>query len=283
MIRKFQPPVPTELVNCFTSWAHTIQNSQNINLEIPMNLHELTKEGSMEFLFTLKEEEKLVAAAVVVDILQNKNYEIGFAATEHHSGIKLLERIGNELKVEFPHSVTIVIDKNALLEKKVLLEAGASYVVSEAQLTLEKLAIKEKLIDIELAVYEPLLHDQYRSILMASFGDSMDAAEAVIQLSLSQTNRTFYGIYHQSKLVGTINVIREDDAFITALSVHPLHQNKGIGKAALTHVVTMLLQEGFTTVSLDVEVENTHALKLYEHVGFKIMSMFDFYEIKKSL
>lgn len=277
MLKKFTAPYTTELYDQLAVWVSKQQTERNINLEVPMNLS--AGDGSLDYIFIMFDGELIVSAAVVVDLLRTKDFEFGFAAKDEQTASDLLKKIHQQLHLDFPKSITAVIDERATLERNALLEWGANNEVCEAQLMVTQLSGKKPVLSVELIEYQSTHHNEYRAILMESFGDDVGEAEATIQLSLTQPSRTLFGIHVSGEIVGTINLIRSEDACITALAVHPVHQKKGIGRAALHEAVDILFQEGYRSVSLDVEAENIHALKLYEEVGFQIQSMFQFYKM----
>lgn len=281
MLKKFTPPFSTELYEQLSLWVSQQQNVRGINLEVPLNLSSVLEEedGSPDFIYILYQGDKMTAAGSVVDILKTKDYEIGFAASDEQTARGLMSVIHQDLLSLFPTSITAVIDERSTLEKNALLELGANNEVCEAQLMLSQLSGEKPAVPIELVEYHVNRHNDYREVLMDSFGDEVEEAEAIIQLSLSQPSRTLYGIHVNGATVGTINFIRSDDAFITALAVRPSHQKKGIGRAALHEAVNMLFDEGYRSVSLDVEIKNTHALKLYEEVGFQVQNIFQFFKM----
>lgn len=280
MLKKFTPPFSVELYDQLEIWVSHQQQTRGINLEVPMNLSSVLKKDEYpEYIFLMYEGENLVAAAVVVDILKTKDFEIGLAANDEKKIISLVKEIYQVLEPLVPNSITAVIDDQATLEKKALEDVGATIHVCEAQLTLTQLSKTKPDHEMKLVEYSPPHHNDYRNVLMESFGDDVDEAEAIIQLSLTHSGRTLYGIHVKDEMVGTINLIRSEQAFITAFAIHPKHQKKGLGKATLHKAVDMLMKEGYQSVSLDVEVENTHALKLYENVGFRIQNMFQFFQL----
>ncbi len=281
MLKKFTPPFSNEIYEQLTQWVSQQQNVRGINIEVPMNLSSVLEEvdGSPDYIYIMYEGDKMTAAASVVDILKTKDYEVGFAARNEQTAKGVIGKVHLDLRSLFPNTITAVIDQRATHEKNALLELGANYELCEAQLMVSQLNVEKPDVPIELIEYHFSRHINYREVLMESFGDSVEEAEAIIQLSLSQPSRTLYGIHVNGEMVGTINLIRSDAAFITALAVHPTHQKKGIGRVALHEAVYMLFEEGYRSVSLDVEMKNTHALKLYEEVGFHIQYMFEFFRM----
>ena len=81
--------------------------------------------------------------------------------------------------------------------------------------------------------------------------------------------------------VGKIRVSHYDgEAWIYGFAVLPEFQGQGIGRKALSNVVVKEHESGYP-IFLEVEAENTNALRLYESCGFKAYHSQDYYELKK--
>ena len=52
----------------------------------------------------------------------------------------------------------------------------------------------------------------------------------------------------------------------------PLLQGKGVGSKLLKETITSIFQAGFTSCQLIVDDWNTGAKKLYERLGFRVIS-----------
>jgi len=278
-IVEYPLPLKQHISKSLTSWVNDLQSSRNINIDTMINPSFLASMNQQQaHLFIIHDSEQWLGAAVVLDILQNGCYEVGFAVVSEHIAPIFIDEIVAFCRTKNAKSISFVIDERAILETEQLTLKGARFEKSEAQMRLDQLQLHTFIDKINLREYKHTEREQMRHILMASFGDSQEESEAVIQLSISDHTRTLYGIYDNSTLVGTINLIRADEAYVTAFAVHPMHQGKGIGQCALAKAAKMLLGEGYSHVSLDVEVENEHALNLYRRVGFRTIQTFNFYK-----
>lgn len=65
----------------------------------------------------------------------------------------------------------------------------------------------------------------------------------------------------------------DDEWYIDALVVHPLHQQKGIGTALLQHIDKHIADK---PIGLNCEQDNTLAQRLYEKNGFQFKTTLDF-------
>lgn len=63
------------------------------------------------------------------------------------------------------------------------------------------------------------------------------------------------------------------------IGVIPEFQGQGLGTELLAHCVNYSLQEGCTLMNLDVETQNTNALKLYTRLGFEVTNAADYWQI----
>jgi len=80
------------------------------------------------------------------------------------------------------------------------------------------------------------------------------------------------------KTAGKMRVAEADgEAWIYGFTVFPALQGRGIGRKALSRVVKMEDQKGFS-VFLEVEAKNAHALGLYESCGFRSYHSQDYYK-----
>ena len=70
----------------------------------------------------------------------------------------------------------------------------------------------------------------------------------------------------------------QEVGYISMIGVHPKHQGKGLGRAALIYGIRSLLQRDIRIVELTVDRENTAAKKLYTSFGFVKMSGQKWYE-----
>jgi ribosomal-protein-alanine N-acetyltransferase len=68
-------------------------------------------------------------------------------------------------------------------------------------------------------------------------------------------------------------------AEIHSIAVAPSHRGKGIAVALMRRVIATLARRGFSTVSLNVRLENKAAIGLYRKYGFqRVRRVNDYYE-----
>ena len=64
-------------------------------------------------------------------------------------------------------------------------------------------------------------------------------------------------------------LITVDEGQITNIAVHPDHRRKGLGSAILRTLIRHAKDAKLESISLEVRVSNTAAIKLYESFGFE--------------
>lgn len=74
----------------------------------------------------------------------------------------------------------------------------------------------------------------------------------------------------QSELVGSVQTLPYFNGVgvLHTIQVSPAHHRKGLGRFLLLTAINALAQQGFRTVELTVDRENTRALRLYDSTGF---------------
>jgi ribosomal protein S18 acetylase RimI-like enzyme len=80
------------------------------------------------------------------------------------------------------------------------------------------------------------------------------------------------------RVIGKLSVHRDkESAYLFGFCVHPDHQHRGYGRQLLSAVMVDLNSQGVAQIELEVACENEHALQLYQSLGFRIVSTFDYF------
>ena len=113
-------------------------------------------------------------------------------------------------------------------------------------------------------------------LLAAAFSEPpMDLADRLVEESARIVVVEFEGL-----VVGTVRVTRDaDTGGIYGFAVDPNWQGRGIGRDVLRRVCRELRDEGVQRISLEVDLENDHALGLYTSLGFTQTTTEDYYEL----
>jgi ribosomal protein S18 acetylase RimI-like enzyme len=113
------------------------------------------------------------------------------------------------------------------------------------------------------------------------FGFSEKAAREYNQRIRETSGEQNLIIEAVGKTAGKMRVAEANgEAWIYGFAVFPELQGRGIGRKALSRVVKMEDQKGFS-VFLEVEAKNAHALRLYESCGFRSYHSQDYYTYLK--
>ena len=97
---------------------------------------------------------------------------------------------------------------------------------------------------------------------------------------MNSSSHQVYSALIAEKVIGTITVSKQEQSTtLSGFAVHPSYQGKGYGKDILCNIVHTLITEGVSTIELDVETKNIHALKLYTQCGFEIKTRHDYYNL----
>lgn len=93
------------------------------------------------------------------------------------------------------------------------------------------------------------------------------------EMLTSETARFFVAMADE-KIVGYMGShIVCDSAYVDNIAVFPQYRRKGVAKALIDHVLTMIQANGVEFISLEVRPSNTPALQLYQSLGFETMGV----------
>jgi ribosomal protein S18 acetylase RimI-like enzyme len=76
--------------------------------------------------------------------------------------------------------------------------------------------------------------------------------------------------------------VKRDDFYISNFAVFPEYQNRGTGTCLLKFAESEALNNGYTSMVLDVEAENQRAIKLYQKNGYAMESTSPSLQLGKS-
>lgn len=108
--------------------------------------------------------------------------------------------------------------------------------------------------------------DQLELLLESAFDEEI---LPVISHNIDAVDRDIWVMFQNEDMVAAATLLNEEnDLWVTAFAVDPVHQGKGYGKTFLSWCRHYAFTTGKLQVLLDVETENG-ALKLYEKAGFQ--------------
>lgn len=93
----------------------------------------------------------------------------------------------------------------------------------------------------------------------------------IMNYFFSSTHSFSIGYFFENKLIAFILCVKNE---IVTIDVHPKFQNKGLGTNLLKYAIFKIKKKGYENVSLEVDKDNTKALKLYKKFGFEIVEKY---------
>ena len=127
----------------------------------------------------------------------------------------------------------------------------------------------KKLIQLQNEIFEP--HWGYSPNTIYHFSNKNNYSFFITSLA-----DEIYGFF-------TTNIIKENKKVIGKISMigtKKEFRGKGIGKFALTNGLFFLKNKGASKINLDVDSENSHAISMYENIGFVTKAKINWWEYK---
>ncbi|AUB64717.1 N-acetyltransferase [Bacillus thuringiensis] len=199
-------------------------------------------------------------------------------------GTTLLQTAMKEIQNREADEALLIINGDSISGNEFVKHMKLPYLYSEYSMEFKTNEIQkttESNIQLTLATSESLL--DLIEISSTAFGDSVDNTATWLQKMMASPSHKVYSALINEKAIGTITVTeQEQSTTLSGFAVHPSYQGKGYGKDILSYMVHTLITEGTSTIELDVETKNNHALKLYTQCGFKIKTKHDYYNLMNS-
>ncbi|MEH6845978.1 GNAT family N-acetyltransferase [Bacillus thuringiensis] len=199
-------------------------------------------------------------------------------------GTTLLQTAMKEIQNREADEALLIINGDSISGNEFVKHMKLPYLYSEYSMEFKTNEIQkttESNIQLTLATSESLL--DLIKISSTAFGDSVDNTATWLQKMMTSPSHKVYSALINEKAIGTITVTeQEQSTTLSGFAVHPSYQGKGYGKDILSYMVHTLITEGTSTIELDVETKNNHALKLYTQCGFKIKTKHDYYNLMNS-
>ena len=174
-------------------------------------------------------------------------------------------------------SVLLIVPRESVGGRAFALGRGAVLEHSEHALLLDERP-EDRPVDPRIQIRAATRDDfeQLSELLIAGFGHP-----AYHPHEFDRTERSRTVIVQLGRVVvGTARLLLDGvRGGIYGFTITPELRGRGIGRDVLRRVTTGLFDAGATTVGLEVEVENDHALGLYLSLGFKPHSTEDYYQL----
>ncbi|HUS14402.1 MAG TPA: GNAT family N-acetyltransferase [Chloroflexia bacterium] len=117
-------------------------------------------------------------------------------------------------------------------------------------------------------------------ILAVSFEDTEASVTRRITADFADPDTTYYLGRLGDTPVGALKVYHwGTKAGIYAFGVLPAYRGQGLGRAILMQTLALLPAEGMTRFALEVETDNTPAVRLYESTGFVTLTTYGYYKL----
>jgi ribosomal protein S18 acetylase RimI-like enzyme len=112
------------------------------------------------------------------------------------------------------------------------------------------------------------------------FGLPVESTRAWLENRLVNSNRQIMVAWVAGKRIGKIEILRaKTETSISAFCLFSEYRGQGYGTTILSRTVEQLVAEGCPQISLEVAVDNKHALLLYERCGFETETAYDYYRL----
>ncbi|MEF7655470.1 GNAT family N-acetyltransferase [Bacillus thuringiensis] len=266
--------------------AHICGQHDRIDYSSDLHINFLTarnKEEINDFLFY--DDTKLVGALSMYDFERPTKLElIGFVHPNYrkqHIGTTLLQTAMQEIRLRETDEALLIMNGESASGKEFVKHMKLPYLYSEYTMEFKANEVQKttkNAIQLTLATSEPLL--DLIEISSKAFGDSVENTATWLQKMMKSSSHQVYSALIDEKMIGTITVSKkEQSTILSGFAVHPSYQGKGYGKDILKSMVHTLITEGVSTIELDVETKNNHALKLYTQCGFEMKTKHDYYNV----
>lgn len=252
------------------------EQADNIQLKLNWDMLRLRDDLTMDFFY--EENGQLIAYLALY----------GFGSTVEVCGmVKPSKRRKHYFSDLWQKALQVIEEKGF---QKVLLNAPASSASAKEWLTTQAYTYDFSEFQM-LWTHQPLEASEHVQIRQALPADSIFEVQLdVLAFKMSEKdarshyedirNRTEehpYIIVADGTDVGKIRVSKIDgEAYIYGFAILPEFQGKGYGGQALRDIVRKEHEAGYS-IGLDVEAKNTHALRLYENIGFETIQRQDYY------
>ena len=227
------------------------------------------------------EKNKLVGAGTAVDIMGLNTYEWSMVVAPMYRQLGIGSAIFTVLKegmaVRENEGELALVMEGSHFGKEFLQKNGYLYSFSEATLEARAELLQQKGA-VTLRSFMQKDTEALVAIFNEAFGDMREESLELIEFNTTTEGLVMWTAEIDGEVVGTVTTRKEGEVqWITAFAVAPNKQRQGIGTQILNFVKDYAIRAGEKTVLLDVEIENTGALRVYEKAGFMKSSQLDYY------
>ncbi|CAM3961030.1 GNAT family N-acetyltransferase [Bacillus paranthracis] len=266
--------------------AHICGQHDQIDYWSDLHVNFLTARNKEEIHdFLLYDDTQLVGALSMYDFERPTKLElIGFVHPNYRKqyiGTTLLQTAMKEIRLREADEALLIMNGESASGKAFAIHMKLPYLYSEYSMEFKANEAQKRTknaIQLTLASSKSLL--DLIEISSKAFGDSVENTATWLQKMMDSSSHQVYSALIDEKVIGTITVSKEDQSTtLSGFAVHPSYQGKGYGKDILTSMIHTLITKGVSTIKLDVETKNNHALKLYTQCGFEMKAKYDYYNV----
>jgi ribosomal protein S18 acetylase RimI-like enzyme len=195
---------------------------------------------------------------------------------------RLLAAAMEELRERSAPEMLFFADRKSPSVKAVAQALNASYDHSEylMALTPDRVRLSPGLNGVEL---RPAERDDLEQLaLLDEEAFNVPAVDNhYLQHALADAGQHLWAVIRDGVLIGKIQGRAGDgESHIYGFAIAPPLRGRGYGRAALSEAVRRLLLERKQAILLEVLINNEQALHLYEDVGFKTTTAYDYYRLR---
>ncbi|MGG0234302.1 GNAT family N-acetyltransferase [Bacillus tropicus] len=266
--------------------AHICGQHDQIDYSSDLHVNFLTARNKEEINdFLLYDDSQLVGALSMYDFERPTKLELlGFVHPNYrkqHIGTTLLQTAMKEIRLREADEALLIMNGESASGKAFAIHMKLPYLYSEYSMEFKANEAQKRAknaIQLTLASSKSLL--DLIEISSKAFGDSVENTATWLQKMMDSSSHQVYSALIDEKVIGTITVSKQEQSTtLSGFAVHPSYQGKGYGKDILMSMVHTLITKGASTIELDVETKNNHALKLYTQCGFEMKTKYDYYNV----
>ncbi|MGH0776800.1 GNAT family N-acetyltransferase [Bacillus cereus] len=266
--------------------AHICGQHDQIDYSSDLHVNFLTARNKEEINdFLLYDDTQLVGALSMYDFERPTKLELlGFVHPNYrkqHIGTTLLQTAMKEIRLREADEALLIMNGESASGKAFAIHMKLPYLYSEYSMEFQANEAQKRAknaIQLTLASSKSLL--DLIEISSKAFGDSVENTATWLQKMMDSSSHQVYSALIDEKVIGTITVSKQEQSTtLSGFAVHPSYQGKGYGKDILMSMVHTLITKGASTIELDVETKNNHALKLYTQCGFEMKTKYDYYNV----
>ncbi|MDA1638276.1 GNAT family N-acetyltransferase [Bacillus cereus group sp. TH177-1LC] len=266
--------------------AHICGQHDQIDYSSDLHVNFLTARNKEEINdFLLYDDTQLVGALSMYDFERPTKLELlGFVHPNYrkqHIGTTLLQTAMKEIRLREADEALLIMNGESASGKAFAIHMKLPYLYSEYSMEFKANEAQKRAksaIQLTLASSKSLL--DLIEISSKAFGDSVENTATWLQKMMDSSSHQVYSALIDEKVIGTITVSKQEQSTtLSGFAVHPSYQGKGYGKDILMSMVHTLITKGASTIELDVETKNNHALKLYTQCGFEMKTKYDYYNV----